>query len=311
VRLAIEGSSPILKTRAVIALVAVLAVAGLSACATPVPTATAVPRAASTPTATPSPAPTLTPTVGARSSGDGVVNGWAVLAEKDDYADVEMTDLPVDYTNIVTLHELLVDSGWEEGRIRELREFGGQDLPQALDWLAASADEDDVVLLYVAAHSRFLERVVDWDAFFGAEWAEISSQRRVLILDVCQAAIFIADVSDDPRPHLSVAAVGEREYGWSGLPEEGLPIIGGVFTHYFVEAFARTVADADESGAVSVQEAARYAETQQRSYMHEVVFAVPEFAAMYPEEASPVEDPAYPHVVVDDDIGEPVYLDLY
>jgi hypothetical protein len=243
-------------------------------------------------------------------SGDGVVDGWAILAEKDDYADVGMSDLPVGYANIIRLHQLLLDSGWQDSRIRDLREFDRDDLTQALDWLEANADDDDLVLFYVASHGSYLREVVCWNDFFADEWAEVPGKHRVLVVDACRAAVFTAAVRADPRPHLTIAAVAGNEYGWSGLPEEELPIIGGVFTHYFAAAFADPGADADSDGTVSFQEAAEHAEGQQRTYMHEVVFAVPEFAEMYPVAGDyhPADDPEFPHVVVEDTAGEPIYM---
>lgn len=271
------------------------------------------------------------PTPAPQPAGDGVVNGWAILAEKNDYSDVEvpdpsvyvnpkkkrksegtkMADLPVDYINVTRLHQLLRDAGWPESHIRELREFDREDLRQGVSWLATNADEDDAVLCYVFAHGTYLRQVVYWSEFFAGDWAAVPSQCRLLVVDSCQAALLTNAVKDDPRPHLSIAAVDEWEFGWAGLEEEGLPIIGAVFTHYFAAAFATSEADADGNGRVSVQEAARHAEGQQHTYMHEVVLAVPEFTEMYHKlGVYPEHDPEFPHVVVDDAIGTPVYLEL-
>ncbi len=275
--------------------------------ATPVPsTSTPAPP---TLTATPAP-PTATPPPAERAS-DGVVQGWAVLAQKDDYSDVDMTDILVDHIGITQMRQVLDDSGWDTDHVHELREFDRETLQDNLDWLAENADQDDVVFLYVAAHGTYLKKVLAWDTFFATDWAEIPSQRRLLVIDSCQAANYTATVSGDPSPHLSIAAVAGDEYAWSGLEEEGLPIIGGVFTHYFAAAFDDPDADSDGNGLVSVQEAALMAEGQQRTYMHDVVFAVPEFVEMYHNSgAFPDQDPAFPHVVVDDAIGEPLYLAL-
>ncbi len=245
------------------------------------------------------------------SSGGSKVDGWAVLAQKDDYSDVEMTDLPVDHIGITTMRRVLEDAGWEPNHIRDLREFDRESLQHDLDWLAENADEDDVVFLYVAAHGRYLRDVLDWDQFFAGEWEQIPSHRRLLVIDSCQAANYTGVISGDASPYLSIAAVAGDEYGWSGLEEEGLPIIGGVFTHYFGEAFGDPNADTDENGLISVQEAALMAEGQQRSYMHDVVFGVPEFVEMYHRGGSfPDQDPTFPDVVIDDAIGEPLYLIL-
>jgi uncharacterized protein (DUF885 family) len=244
-------------------------------------------------------------------AGDGEVDGWAVLAEKDDYSDVDMGDLPVDYIGVVQMRRRLEDSGWGPTQIHDLREFDREMLQTDLDWLAAQADEDDVVLVYVAAHGSYLRDVLEWDDFFAADWEQIPSQRRLLIVDACQAANYTGVITDDPAPFLSLAAVDGDEYAWSGLEEEGLPIIGGVFTHYLAAAFGEPEADTDGDGFVSVQEAALLAEEQQRTYMHEVVFAVPEFVEMYRDiGVSPDQDPTFPDVVMDDAIGEPLYLAL-
>ena len=248
---------------------------------------------------------------GSGQGGDGVVQGWAILAEKDNYNDVYMTNLPVDYIGMAQMRQLLLDSGWQEAQIHEAREFDQESLIVELDWLAKNADQDDLVFVYVAAHGSFLRDILSWSDFFGREWGEIPSHQQVLLIDSCDAAEFTAAVANDLEPYLSVASVASDEYGWSGLEEEGLPIIGGVFTHYFTLAFQETGADTDGDGRVTVQEAALRAETQQRTYMHKVVFAVPEFledyhaAGIYPE-----QDPEYPHVVVKDTIGESVFLEL-
>ena len=223
------------------------------------------------PTATTEPTPEFTeqptaqPTATA-PAGERAVQGWAVLAEKDDYSDVDMSDLLVDYVGITQMRQVLEDAGWEPGQIHELREFDRETLQDDLDWLAENADEGDVVFLYVSSHGKYLREVLVWSEFFAAEWEQISSHRRLLVIDSCQAANYTRAVSGDPAPYLSIAAVAGDEYGWSGLEEEGLPIIGGVFTHYFAAAFGDPDADAGADGFVSAQEAALMAEEQQRTY---------------------------------------------
>ena len=250
-------------------------------------------------------------TESAAESSDGVVQGWAVLAEKDNYDDVYMTNLPVGYIGITQVRQLLLDLGWQETNIHEAREFDRESLTAELDWLAENADQDDLVFVYVAAHGSYLRDVMRWSDFFGREWGEIASHHQVLLIDSCEAEEFTDAVMNDPEPYLSVAAVARGEYGWSGLEEEGLPIIGGVFTHYFTLAFQDVEADTDGDGQVSAQEAALRAEAQQRTYMHEVVFAVPKFVEDYHAiGAYPEQDPEFPHVVVKDTIGAPVFLEL-
>ena len=239
------------------------------------------------------------------------VEGWAVLAEKDDYQGLNLGDMLVDYIDIILMRQVLENSGWNPDHIHDLREFNRETLQAELDWLEESADENDIVFLFVAAHGSYLRNVILWHDFFADEWLQIPSQRRLLVIEVCKAGEFTNSVAGDPSPHLSVASAAENEYGWKGLEEEGLPIIGGVFTHYFADALENPDADANSDGLISVQEAALMAEEQQRAYLHDVVLVIPEWVELYHTiGAYPEEDPTYPHVVVDDTLGEPLYLAL-
>jgi len=269
----------------------------------------------------------VTATRSPQSSSDDVVTGWAILAEKNDYSDIDILgDLQVDFVNTSRLRPVLEDAGWEPDHIRELRDFDRETLVNGLDWLAANVDEDDIVFLYVGAHggfylpeetvgldpmSRIRTDMLKWDEFFPGEWKQIPSHRRVLVTDSCFAASYTGVISEDPSPYISIAAVaGDEGVSW-GTEEEGLPIIGSVFTHYFAAAFGNPEADTDTDGLVSVQEAALLAEAQQRAYMHDVVLTVLRFVESFHRAGvSPENDLAYPHVVVDDAIGKPLYLAL-
>lgn len=239
------------------------------------------------------------------------VEGWAVLAERDQYEPLYKPDLPVDFIDITRMRQALESSGWKSDHIHSMRDFTSQTLQAELDWLEDNADSNDVVLMYVTAHGYYLRDRIGWRHFFAAQWEQIRSQRRVLVVDSSFAALFTGAVASDPSPHISVAAVDIDEQSWKGLEEEGLPIIGGVFTYYFAAALNDPSADANNDGLVSVQEAAANAEEQQRTYFHEVIFVVPEFVDQFHAAAiAPEGDPTYPHVVVDDTTGEPLYLAL-
>jgi hypothetical protein len=225
------------------------------------------------PTATERPSTTETPTL--EATQEAGVQGWALLADKNFYSDVGMADLPVDYVNLKRVRQVLLDSGWQESHIQELYEFDQEGIRQGLNWLAEQADEDDLVLVYISSHGSYLHESVHWGDFFLMDWIKIKGAQRILVLQACRAGAFTAALEYDPKPHISIGSVGNDEDGWAGLEEEGLPIIGSVFTFYFTAAFADPEADSDGDGAVSIQEAALYAEEYQRTYMHEVVFEVP------------------------------------
>jgi len=270
----------------------------------------------------PSPSPTTTPTdvltkiqvlnpSDSRLTEQGV-QGWAVLVAKEDYSDTGDANLDTGFLNMHQLRTLLNYYGWEDDHIQELRDnFGTNEIRNSLDWLETVADQDDVVLFYVQGHSSYLREGLDWKTFFADEWNDILSQRRVLVVEACEAAEFTEVTSSDPNSQLTVASVDSDELTWVGLWEEGMPIIGGVFSHYFLTAFTDPTADLDKDGLVSIQESAAVAEKLQREYMHEIIFNVPEFLEYYHAYGIyPMEKPDFPSVVVLDAIGEPVFLDL-
>lgn len=245
-----------------------------------------------------------------QSSIENPVVGWAILAEKDDYEGVK-GDLLVDYIDIIRMRQVLENSGWKSDQIHDLREFNREDLLVELDWLERHADENDIVVMYVTAHGDYLKDVIKWRDFFGDEWAQIPSKRRILIVDCSWAAHFTNATINDPSPHLSIAAVDANEISWKATEDEGLPIIGGVFTNYFVEALEDPNADTNNDGFISVQEAALIANEKQRTFMHNFILVEPEFLKIFHARAiSPERDPTYPHVIMDDTIDEPVYLTL-
>jgi hypothetical protein len=263
--------------------------------------ATATPQPSVTKISEPTPIPTAV----------NPVEGWAVLAEKDDYDDVDMSNLHVDYIDNTRFKDTLLALGWDADHIHESREFNREKLIMELNWLENNADENDIVILFVTAHGKFMSDHIQWSDFFGEEWAQIASHRRLLIIDTCTAAEFTQAARQDPNPHFSIAAVDQDEYGWKGLEEEGLPIVGGVFTYYFTEALTNLEADTNSDGRVSVREAATYTEEMQRTYMHEVVFSVREFVDIYHQiGVAPETDPSFPDVILDDNISEQFFLAL-
>jgi len=239
------------------------------------------------------------------------VNTYAVIAAKDDYSEVGMSNLLVDYIDLKRMRDALLELGWDQEQIHSLKDFDQTSLKEELDWLEENADSNDLVLFYVTGHGNYLNYRVHWNEFFPEEWSQIASYQRVLIVDSCSAALFTDSINDDPNPHISIAAVDDDEYGWKGIKEEGLPIIGGIFTFYFVEGLGEGKADTDGDGLVSVQEAALYAEEKQRKYMHDIVFVVPEFLESYHNlGVKPEKDKSFPDVIMDDTVGYQLNINI-
>jgi len=239
------------------------------------------------------------------------VEGWAVLAVKEDYTEVGMHSNLTDYIDLDRMRDALISSGWDPNHIHESREFDRDSLQADLDWLEVSADKNDVVVFYLSAHSTYLINNLNWDDFFSEEWEQIPSHKRLLIADLCNGGYFTYPTNNDPNPHLSIASADSDELSWKCEVEEGFPIVGMIFTKYFVDALSDLNYDTDGDGYVSVQEAALIAEEQQRSFMHEYIFSNPDYLTAFENYGNfPNSDPTFPDVILDDTIGEPLYLIL-
>jgi len=240
------------------------------------------------------------------------VEGWAVLAVKEDYTDVGLPESENLVNNFVNLHRFagtLEHFGWKRENILLLKgDVTTQSLDNALNWLADNADSDDVVVFYWHGHGEYVRKNLHWKNFFPERWAKIQSTRRILILDTCRAEEFTEAVAEDPNPNIAIGSVSKNELGWAGLWEEGLPITGGVFTSYFLEGLLNPVADLNRDGAVSVQEAVAYAQPLQSQYMHQVVMGIPRYKDLFPR--SQVNNPASPSVAMQDSSQAPILLDL-
>jgi hypothetical protein len=232
--------------------------------------------------------------------------GWAVLVQKEGYAGMDLPDLRNNCIDLGAVHWLLNDKGWPADHILEIRDPATQeDVLKGLAWLAQHAKKDDIALFYWSGHGTYVRKKLEWAKVFPPAWAKIESRNRLVLVDACHAGEFTDALAEDPNPTLCIGSVGTSELGWSGDWREGLPIIGTIFTHYWVEAMADPTADLDKDGRVSVQEAAIRAEAKQRRYMHEVVWADKRYA--FPEGQ---KNPDYPHVPVLDKLGHPLFLDL-
>lgn len=233
--------------------------------------------------------------------------GWAVLIEKEDYADSNgrLSDLKVGYLDQIRMHALLRYYGWPEDHILEIREPGNQaDVKRGLAWLAERVKKEDLAFFYYNGHGTYLRDFVKWKEVFPAAWAGLACSRKLAMVDACHAGEFVAPLAK-VADGVAIGGVAADELGWKGVWKEGLPLVGVVFSHCWVDTMTDPTADTDHDGRVSVQEGARRAEARQRVYMHEVVWADQRYA--FPK-AQKVAD--YPHVPVIDTLGAPLFLDL-
>ena len=220
------------------------------------------------------------------------VEGWAVLLEMNDFPP-GYTDLPVDFTDIERLQEMLLVHGWDPSHIMVRKDDITTDtVKKGIQFMVSHADRNDIVFFYIGSHGDYIRHDLQWNTLFPGLWDIIPSENRVLLIDSCFAGEFLPE---SPRGYMGMASVSERESAWAGLPEEQLPIIGFIFTHYFCDSM---------KNQPSIEEGFAYTVPKVRIYMRDVVYPA------FKEQFSP--DTFYnlydPHPVLIDYSPEPFFL---
>jgi formylglycine-generating enzyme required for sulfatase activity len=247
------------------------------------------------------------------ASGDGIVEGWAVLAAQEHYEGLSLAeDQEAGFGYLDKLENALVQAGWNTDHIRTIRdEVDRESVSEAVHWLAENADEDDLALFYYSGQSKYLDLYLRWHAFFPPLWAQVIGLR-VLVMDTCSGEYFARAVSGDRQGGLAIGSADGGQCGWFGLIEDGTEITGPAFTNYFVATLEEPAADIDGDGWVSIQEATLYVDPMRRAYIQENIFPVEPFRRRFfaSWEDRSTEGLNYPSVWLRDQMGEPVILNL-
>ncbi len=160
--------------------------------------------------------------------------GWAVVVEYNSYGG-RYSDLPVGYINSARMVSVLVHRGWPADHILLIRD--SQDramLRRSVGWLASRVRPGDVALFYIAGEYQYFDRELMWDTVLPGVWKQVSTPRRVLIVETCFAERLTAAAAGIPG--LGLPAVGRDELDWWGLRETGGLIRGGTFTYFLARA---------------------------------------------------------------------------
>lgn len=206
------------------------------------------------------------------------------------------TDLATGYADTQKWNTTLHTLGWQTDHILLHRgPIVQQTGEAALQFLSTNADANDVVLFFVFAHGNYLLTDVQWQAWFPHLWTELLSQEKLFMVSACSSEIMLQPLYDDPAPHIHLASTEDDEFAWAGLPEEGLPVIGEVFNHFFTNALVNASADSNTDGEVTIEEAFSFAAPLSRTYISSVVFpAFPDFETLCSGVApQPIMDDAY------------------
>lgn len=226
--------------------------------------------------------------------GGGNVRGWAAVLEMN-YFPEPFTDIPIGYINSERIVSLLIGMGWQRDHIYLFHgNITPSKLKDALNWLGNRSDAEDIALLYIFTHGSWMSRVLHWNDWFAQRWRGIPSERKLVIVDTCNSGGFISNLGNETT---ALSGCGPGEVEWAGLEEEGLPVIGSVWTYFLVQAFLNRSSDADQDGWISVEEAFNSSVVSTQRYMKQWVFSVPKFLKMYhdigiyPERIGPYPNP--------------------
>ncbi|TFG33551.1 hypothetical protein EU527_07755 [Candidatus Thorarchaeota archaeon] len=214
----------------------------------------------------------LIPSVSAFGTSQDTRDGWAAIMEINYYPE-GWTDIPTNYNDTHRWVDTLTSLGWQESHILIVNEaFDLAQVVEAIQFLIDNTDENDIALLFIAAHGMWLNNTIAQNDTFVHKWEEIPSQNKLLCISSCLAGRFTELVADDPNPQIAISAVDADEYSWAGLVEEGLPIIGCVWNYFFTNALLNITADTDFNNDVSVEEAFDFAYPLTRAYYEDYVY---------------------------------------
>lgn len=224
---------------------------------------------------------------------------YIVLAEVNHYSG-SYSDITIDYKNSNQLYEMFISLGVPEENFLILKdESVTKGLYNSFDWIDQNVPSDAALFFYAAAHGRFLRNSLHWNVFFPSKWNALPQKRKILIVDSCNAGEFVASFKEEPSSGLTYGVVSADEINWWGVEEEGLPIIGSIWVHYFLEAVHSQEADINSDNFISFTEAHFYSNLKSQEYMRNYVFENPDFLASYHQIGQdPLGKEGYPNAVM-------------
>ncbi len=224
---------------------------------------------------------------------------WVVLIEKNNYSS-EYSELNNGFENINRLMELFGSLGVPDENILCVKdEVGEQEIKDTFEWLLENADEDAAVFYYIGAHGRFIHKRLRWNFMTPPQWNSLPQKNKVMIVDSCNAGIFVSPFKDEPLSGITYGIVSEDELNWWGDGIEGDPVHGSIWVDYFIEAFQNADADINNDDMLSFSEAHEYANRGVQAYTDEYIFSNEEYLNQYIALGhDPSEKPAYPNAVM-------------
>jgi hypothetical protein len=211
----------------------------------------------------------------------------ALLIGVSEYADGRLQALPAAIADIAALKAVLQEpeiGGFEAANVIECINPDRQSMEAAIYQLFATAQKDDLVLLYFSGHG-VVDRINNGEFYFASRiiqyepdgrpnpttavaaktvqgWMQNSpSKRQIVILDCCYAGAFIkgTQIKDDGVIDVRSQLGGEGRAIFTAstsmqyaFTQEEFEL--STYTHYLVEGLGRGGADLDDDGWITVDE---------------------------------------------------------
>jgi hypothetical protein len=235
---------------------------------------------------------------------------FIVLMAMNDFPD-GYADIDLDFLNSEQLKTLFSDLGVpEENMLIKQDEMSSKDLADSFAWLELTAPENATVFFYIASHGSYIRNELAWHWSGPKKWNSLPQEEKVLIIDSCNSGEFSSSFETEPNSGITYAVTSADETSWWGAEDEGLPIIGNIWVHYFIEGISNPESDINLDGNISFIEATEYTAQMFQTYMTEEVFAVEEFLEkferLYGYDSS--KNMLYPNSVFNDHLDEDIIL---
>jgi hypothetical protein len=161
----------------------------------------------------------------------------------------------------VKIYNQLCSHGWIPSHIMLIKNEGGtkKDVLEAISWMDAQEDADDVVLFYFCGHGASHGiGVYPYPSGFLSGWeldaaiSELGSRSLVMIFDCCNSGGLQQYLGKDNRVLLMSSQSDETSEG-------DIKVGSGYFTYYLIMGLGGPVADSDHNKWISAEEVFYYA----------------------------------------------------
>ncbi|MBN1329318.1 MAG: caspase family protein [Candidatus Heimdallarchaeota archaeon] len=218
--------------------------------------------------------------------------------------------------NAIEFKQALNDVGWYDGQFSYL--FGNEEITTAnllgeIRTLQKKVDNNDVVLLYFAAHGHgCLRDILDLNSWFHEEFLAIPTEYKILLIDSCHAGEFIEPLENYlmTDSFYAMGSVAPNELAIAFTPDDQVgewpysenPFLGIISSHFWSLSLTISSADTNGDSIVSMEELYDHSLPKIKKIYGEVFEEIPEIADIVLDTAGYIDD--YPRPLVINNLNE-------